>query len=159
QVHLYFSSLPEDKVPYVNSPGEQYRIRQLLHQLPPHDNEVRYCHALSEDERKELRLFSAQRKREALGRGIVKQLVAPMFCENCEDELQTSDMSVFASRAGPNSCWHPGCFICSVCGEQLVDLIYFHRHGKLYCGRHHAETMKPRCSACDEVNIPNNLKR
>uniref|UniRef100_A0A8D8Q7G3 Protein prickle n=1 Tax=Cacopsylla melanoneura TaxID=428564 RepID=A0A8D8Q7G3_9HEMI len=151
QVHLYFSSLPEDKVPYVNSPGEQYRIRQLLHQLPPHDNEVRYCHALSEDERKELRLFSAQRKREALGRGIVKQLVAPMFCENCEDELQTSDMSVFASRAGPNSCWHPGCFVCSVCGEQLVDLIYFHRHGKLYCGRHHAETMKPRCSACDEI--------
>ena len=41
QVHLYFSVLPEDKVPYVNSVGEKYRIRQLLHQLPPHDNEVR----------------------------------------------------------------------------------------------------------------------
>lgn len=41
QVHQYYSSLPEDKVPYVNSPGEKYRIKQLLHQLPPHDNEVR----------------------------------------------------------------------------------------------------------------------
>ena len=40
QVHQYYSSLPEDKVPYVNSPGEKYRIKQLLHQLPPHDNEV-----------------------------------------------------------------------------------------------------------------------
>ena len=40
QVHLYFSALPEDKVPYVNSVGEKYRIKQLLHQLPPHDNEV-----------------------------------------------------------------------------------------------------------------------
>ncbi len=42
QVHLYFSTLPEDKVPYVNSVGEKHRIKQLLHQLPPHDNEVRY---------------------------------------------------------------------------------------------------------------------
>ena len=41
QVHLYFSTIPEDKIPYVNSSGEKYRIKQLLHQLPPHDNEVR----------------------------------------------------------------------------------------------------------------------
>ena len=34
------SSLPEDKIPYINSAGEKYRIKQLLHQLPPHDNEV-----------------------------------------------------------------------------------------------------------------------
>ena len=81
QVHLYFSVLPEDKVPYVNSAGERYRVKQLLHQLPPHDNEVRYCHSLSDEERKELRLFSAQRKREALGRGSVRQLAAPMPCE------------------------------------------------------------------------------
>lgn len=81
-MHLYFSALPEDKVPYVNSIGERYRVRQLLQQLPPHDNEVRYCHALSDEERKELRLFSAQRKREALGRGNVKQLPSPMPCES-----------------------------------------------------------------------------
>lgn len=40
QVQMYFACLPEDKVPYVNSPGEKHRIRQLLYQLPPHDNEV-----------------------------------------------------------------------------------------------------------------------
>jgi hypothetical protein len=56
-------------------------VRQLLHQLPPHDNEVRYCHSLSDEERKELRLFSAQRKREALGRGSVRQLPAAMTCD------------------------------------------------------------------------------
>ena len=42
QVHLFFSTLPDDKVPYVNSVGEKYRVKQLLHQLPPHDNEVRW---------------------------------------------------------------------------------------------------------------------
>ncbi|CAB3219693.1 unnamed protein product [Arctia plantaginis] len=81
QVHLYFSALPEDKVPYVNSVGERYRLKQLLQQLPPQDNEVRYCHALSDEERKELRLFSAQRKRDALGRGQARQLHAPAPCD------------------------------------------------------------------------------
>ena len=40
QVRLYFSQLPDDKVPYVNSAGERYRVKQLLQQLPPQDNEV-----------------------------------------------------------------------------------------------------------------------
>ena len=71
---MYFSQLPEERVPYLNSVGEKTRIRQLLQQLPPHDNEVRYCHALSEEERHELRMFSAQRKRDALGRGQVRTL-------------------------------------------------------------------------------------
>ena len=61
------------------------------------------------------------------------------------------DMAVMASRCGPSRCWHPSCFVCCVCRELLVDLIYFYREGRLYCGRHHAETLKPRCSACDEV--------
>ena len=85
QVHLYFSTLPEDKVPYVNSVGEKHRIKQLLHQLPPHDNEVRYCNNLSEDEKKELRLFSAQRKRDALGRGTVKQIPVTIQCPSSCD--------------------------------------------------------------------------
>jgi len=96
QVHVYFSALPEDKVPYVNSVGERYRVRQLLHQLPPHDNEVRYCHSLSDEERKELRLFSAQRKREALGRGSVRQLPAAMTCDAVSSVKATG--TVFASK-------------------------------------------------------------
>ncbi|XP_042898366.1 protein prickle isoform X2 [Parasteatoda tepidariorum] len=151
QVHLYFSGIPEAKVPYVNSVGEKYRIKQLLHQLPPHDNEVRYCNSLHEDEKKELRLFSQQRKKEALGRGTLKQLADPQPCRNCDESISRGDMAVFASRAGPNSSWHPGCFTCSVCKELLVDLIYFFKDGKLYCGRHHAESLKPRCAACDEI--------
>ena len=78
QVHQYFRALPEEKVPYLNSLGEKYRVRQLLQQLPPHDNEVRYCNSLSEEEKHELRMFSAQRKREALGRGTVKPLPLTM---------------------------------------------------------------------------------
>ena len=59
---------------------------------------------------------------------------------------------VFISRAGSSLCWHPACFVCSSCSEILVDLIYFYKEGRVYCGRHHAETLKPRCAACDEVS-------
>ena len=68
------SCLPQNKVPYVNSLGDKHRIRQLLRQLPPQDNKVRYCQLLSDEEKKELWLFSIRRKKEALGRGSVRQL-------------------------------------------------------------------------------------
>ncbi|XP_055503581.1 prickle-like protein 2b isoform X1 [Leucoraja erinacea] len=154
QVHQYYNCLPEDKIPYVNSPGEKYRIKQLLHQLPPHDNEVRYCNSLDEEEKKELRLFSSQRKRESLGRGTVRPFPITMtgaICEQCGGQISGGDIAVFASRAGHGICWHPRCFICSTCNELLVDLIYFYQNGKIYCGRHHAERLKPRCAACDEI--------
>ncbi|XP_068595119.1 prickle-like protein 1a [Brachionichthys hirsutus] len=154
QVQLYFSHLPEDKIPYVNSPGEKFRIKQLLYQLPPHDNELRYCQSLSEEEEKELLLFSVQRKKEALGRGTVKLLPRSLLnnvCEHCGENITGGEMAVFTSRAGPGLCWHPACFACSTCSELLVDLIYFYHDGKIHCGRHHAELLKPRCSACDEI--------
>ncbi|CAD6238660.1 GSCOCG00008507001-RA-CDS [Cotesia congregata] len=153
QVHLYFSSLPEEKIPYVGSAGERERVKQLLQQLPPHDNEARYCSGLSEEEKRELRVFAAQRKREALGRGHASQVERPhgTDCRECNRAITAGEMAIGASRAGPTALWHPACFICCICKQLLVDLIYFWREGRLYCGRHHAETLKPRCCACDEI--------
>nr|XP_057943466.1 prickle-like protein 1a [Doryrhamphus excisus]XP_057943467.1 prickle-like protein 1a [Doryrhamphus excisus] len=154
QVQLYFSCLPEENIPYVNSPAEKLRIKQLLHQLPPHDNQVRYCQALSEEEKKELQMFSIQRKKEALGRGTPKMLPCHRMdsvCEQCGKNINGGEMVVLASRSVPGMCWHPACFTCSTCSELLVDLIYFYHNGKIHCGRHHAELLKPRCTACDEI--------
>ncbi|KAJ8379114.1 hypothetical protein AAFF_G00231190, partial [Aldrovandia affinis] len=69
----------------------------------------------------------------------------------CGGQINGGDIAVFASRAGHVVCWHPHCFVCSMCNELLVDLIYFYQDGKIFCGRHHAECLKPRCSACDEI--------
>ncbi|KAG8041323.1 hypothetical protein G9C98_002311 [Cotesia typhae] len=153
QVHLYFSSLPEEKIPYVGSAGERERVKQLLQQLPPHDNEARYCSGLSEEEKRELRVFAAQRKREALGRGHASQVERPhgTDCRECNRAITAGEIAIGASRAGPTALWHPACFICCICKQLLIDLIYFWREGRLYCGRHHAETLKPRCCACDEI--------
>lgn len=69
----------------------------------------------------------------------------------CGGGINGGEMAIFASRAGSSPCWHPACFVCATCQELLVDLIYFYHNGKILCGRHHAEILKPRCSSCDEV--------
>ena len=75
-------ALPKDKIPYVSSPGEKYRNRQLIFQLPAHDSESQYCNKLSESEKRELKLFNSQRKREALARGLAKQVTSEgLMCE------------------------------------------------------------------------------
>lgn len=104
-MHLFFSTLPESTIPYLNSVGEKHRINSLLSQLPPHDNEPvcfffykfvifnknlnllilknksqRYCQGLSGEETKEFLIFNNQRKREALGRGVVCKSGRSGFC-------------------------------------------------------------------------------
>lgn len=53
--------------------------------------------------------------------------------------------------------FHPNCFTCTTCDELLVDLTYCVYEDKIYCERHYAEILKPRCSSCDEVSNLNLL--
>lgn len=58
-------------------------MKQLLWQLPPHDSDMRYCHQLSSDEKREHINFNTQRKKEALGRGTVRQLPVTLNTTSC----------------------------------------------------------------------------
>lgn len=72
-------------------------------------------------------------------------------CNKCEEEIRIGDVAVVTEKA-KNGSWHPGCFVCSMCNELLVDLVYFHYKNKLYCGRDLATLLGiPRCFACDEL--------
>jgi len=73
------SSLSPGAVPLVGSAGDRNRIRRLLRQLPPHDNDPRYCHVtLSREQEQEFASFCARRKHDALGRGVVRPIVLPV---------------------------------------------------------------------------------
>ncbi|KAJ7415431.1 Prickle-like protein 2 [Pitangus sulphuratus] len=128
QVHQYYSCLPEDKVPYVNSPGEKSRIKQLLHQLPPHDNEVRYCNSLDEEEKRELKLFSNQRKRENLGRGNVRPFPVTMTGAICEQIIFADECTEAEGRH-----WHMKHFCCFECETVLGGQRYIMKDGRPYC--------------------------
>ncbi|XP_013372512.1 PREDICTED: prickle-like protein 4 isoform X3 [Chinchilla lanigera] len=128
-------------------------------QLPEEDPmdisaQERYCLALGEEELAELRLFCAQRKQKALGQGVA-HLVPPELeghmCEKCRQQLKPGEVGVFAAPEGEQRCWHRPCFACQACGQVLMHLIYFYHDGRLYCGRHHAEMLRPRCPACDQL--------
>lgn len=74
-------------------------------------------------------------------------------CHKCKEEIHVGDVAVITEKA-KNAVWHPGCFVCNMCNELLVDLVYFYYKNKLYCGRDLATLLGiPRCFACDEVSI------
>lgn len=78
----------------------------IIHPLCSFPTQVRYCHSLSDEERKELRLFSAQRKREALGRGNVKQCATGRPCDGVSFLLNSSVKEVNSTywTASLNQC-------------------------------------------------------
>nr|CAB3255182.1 testin [Phallusia mammillata] len=147
----YIEALPKDKQPVVGTAGAKYRKKQLMRQLPPHDQEPGECHDLTDQETQEMNLFVKQYRKKALGGGKVEENSKVKSCAECIQPLKVGDVIVWAERAGSEKYWHPGCFVCAECKELLVDLIYFYHEDKIYCGRHYCELHKPRCAACDEL--------
>ncbi|KAL7669105.1 hypothetical protein ACOME3_009774 [Neoechinorhynchus agilis] len=99
-VYQYYSYLPENKIPYINSIGERYRIRQLLLQMPPHDTESKYCQNLTEHEKRTFATFAQQRKENALGRAVVRVIDCENMpaCEKCGINFQKKSLAVCCSR-------------------------------------------------------------
>ncbi|KAL6106269.1 tes [Pungitius sinensis] len=76
-------------------------------------------------------------------------------CHRCQLPMRLGEPAVYAERAGYDKMWHPACFVCCTCQELLVDMIYFWKKGKLFCGRHYGDSEKPRCGGCDELIFSN----
>ncbi|KAK2182432.1 hypothetical protein NP493_354g03033 [Ridgeia piscesae] len=165
KVDDYMDQLDNNKIPKVGSVGEKYRDLQLMLQLPKQDLAADFCKQLSGAvERKAFNEFIDLRDSAAMDVGFVRDNLHHNVttCYNCDGEIDVGELAVFAPKfvddecgRGDNSgaiCWHPACFICCVCEEQLVDLVYCHNDGAIYCQRHYAQLLKPRCAACDERN-------
>lgn len=73
-------------------------------------------------------------------------------CERCKRPIADGEIGVVAPKFGDDVLWHPACFTCDSCKELLVDLTYCVHDEDIFCERHYAEKLKPRCSSCDEVS-------
>lgn len=69
----YIASLPKEKQPIRGTEGGQYRRKQLMRQLPPHDQEPGACHDLTPQEKQEMDVFVTQYREKALGAGVVNE--------------------------------------------------------------------------------------
>ncbi|KAK0093062.1 hypothetical protein PV326_014401 [Microctonus aethiopoides] len=149
KVEEYFSMLPEISVPRLGTPGERHRDRQLATQLPKQDLARAYCRHLDSQHAASADDFMAARNEIALDIGSVQDVVERGHeCGVCHEPLKYGSIAVMASKLGV--LYHPACFQCAHCHELLVDLAYCVHDDILYCERHYAERLKPRCAACDE---------
>lgn len=71
---------------------------------------MRYCQSLSEEEKKELLMFSVQRKKEALGRGTVKLLPRNLLNSICEHVRPVSCMYYLVTCGRVVVVWSCFCF-------------------------------------------------
>ncbi|CAG2122074.1 unnamed protein product, partial [Medioppia subpectinata] len=142
-IEQYFSQLPANKVPRLGTPGEKYRDRQLIVQLPKQDLALAYCKFIEPDNWKLFEDFVNTRNECALDIGFIKICLDKIAeCKNCKKSIATQEIGVVAPKFGEQVSWHPNCFVCNVCEELLVDLTYCAKDGKLFCERHYAETLK-----------------
>ncbi|XP_076753220.1 four and a half LIM domains protein limpet isoform X9 [Xylocopa sonorina] len=150
KVEEYFSMLPEISVPRLGTSGERYRDRQLAIQLPKQDLARAYCRHLNPKHASSADDFMAARNEIALDIGSVQEVLErDLDCGGCHAPLKEGTLAVSASKLG--LLYHPYCFRCMECKELLVDLAYCVHDDTLFCERHYAEQLKPRCAACDEL--------
>lgn len=102
QVRHYFDSLPVDKVPKINTVGEQYREQQLSYQWPKQDLALSYCHHIESQNSGSYEDFVGGRNEIALDIAYVKEVVgssnSPLDCVNCDENIDQGDMAVIAPK-------------------------------------------------------------
>ncbi|XP_071983569.1 LIM and cysteine-rich domains protein 1 isoform X2 [Engystomops pustulosus] len=163
----YMELIPKKLQPVAGTEGAQYRRLQLVKQLPAYDYNPQHCKGLrTEGEKAAMEAFVKQYKEDVMG---VAEVALPCstkqdqnstaeedgkkdyLCEICQSLLPPDAPAVYADRAGYKKQWHPACFMCCQCREPLVNLIYFWKDNRLWCGRHYCDSERPRCTGCDEM--------
>lgn len=152
QIDVYMRKLSKDEVPKARTDGAKFRARQIVYQLPRQDFNGKHAKFLKEDSQYQFGELRSVCVEEAAGVGGVRaSIFMAMNCAGCNSSMVAGDMAVFTDRMGPSKCWHPQCFRCCVDNALLCDMIYFAYDESLYCARHWAEQIKPRCNGCEEL--------
>ncbi|XP_057306957.1 prickle planar cell polarity protein 3-like isoform X2 [Hydractinia symbiolongicarpus] len=150
-VEAFMCSLHPDKVPsFKNHDGIKYHNKQLMRQIPLQDSNFENITTLSSKEKYLLDAFKRERDAE-MATAKVMRSTDYHKCSSCRRSINAGDVCVNAVKLGDSAVWHPSCFSCATCEEMLADLIYCFRDGQIFCLRHHAEQIKPRCCMCDEL--------
>ncbi|KAH0821614.1 hypothetical protein GEV33_001177 [Tenebrio molitor] len=68
-------------------------------------------------------------------------------CEKCSRTIgiDSKDLSYKDKH------WHEACFLCTTCGESLVDRQFGSKGDRIYCGRCYDEQFASRCDGCHEI--------
>ncbi|XP_016965394.1 prickle planar cell polarity protein 3 isoform X5 [Drosophila biarmipes] len=151
RINRYFEQLPDEAVPRLGSEGACSRERQISYQLPKQDLSLEHCKHLEVQHEASFEDFVTARNEIALDIAYIKDAPFDEHCAHCDNEIAAGELVVAAPKFVESVMWHPKCFTCSTCNLLLVDLTYCVHDDKVYCERHYAEMLKPRCAGCDEL--------
>ncbi|XP_043648977.1 prickle planar cell polarity protein 3 isoform X3 [Drosophila teissieri] len=151
RINRYFEQLPDELVPRLGSEGACSRERQISYQLPKQDLSLEHCKHLEVQHEASFEDFVTARNEIALDIAYIKDAPYDEHCAHCDNEIAAGELVVAAPKFVESVMWHPKCFTCSTCNQLLVDLTYCVHDDKVYCERHYAEMLKPRCAGCDEL--------
>lgn len=98
QIHRYFETLPEEKVPKIDSIGERYREKQIAYQLPKQDLALSYCKHIEPQHNASYEDFVTARNELALDIGYVTDATVTTNCVECDGKIQSGDMAVIAPK-------------------------------------------------------------
>ncbi|XP_035207595.1 prickle planar cell polarity protein 3-like isoform X2 [Stegodyphus dumicola] len=149
----FFQGFPEEKIPKVSYEGQEYRLRQIIKQIPLSDISPDHCRFVNPEDAQDVAALHRDLKHLSLRIGFAERWKKgmPLQCPTCLLLIEGAELVVLPA-AGSARVYHPSCFVCSVCLEFLVDLIHcIDVKGDVYCIRHYCEKMKFRCHACDEL--------
>ncbi|KAG5873849.1 hypothetical protein JTB14_014789 [Gonioctena quinquepunctata] len=68
-------------------------------------------------------------------------------CEKCSRTIgiDSKDLSYKDKH------WHEACFLCTTCGESLVDKQFGSKGDRIYCGSCYDQQFASRCDGCHEI--------
>ncbi|KAJ8969222.1 hypothetical protein NQ317_002519 [Molorchus minor] len=178
-VDQYYSTLPSEDVPKLGTVGETNRSKRLVRQLPQKDLSLSACKFVESEHTTSYQDFVTGRNQVALDIGMAKPAPPNSECVHCTKPIDGHQPVVtlrdwespfgilrvsrytkkyklvlrcLAMRGSePNSTDRDNEYArCTTCDDLLVDLAYCVYEDNIYCERHYAEKMKPRCAGCDE---------
>ena len=50
---------------------------------------------------------------------VIQQSEQQWCCRKCSQPIEAGTVAIFAERAGSDKCWHPQCFVCSICNASF----------------------------------------
>nr|XP_046919388.1 calponin homology and LIM domain-containing protein-like [Dermatophagoides farinae] len=168
----------DEKIDICFSEGVSYWKQLFQRQFPRCDTTVENCqHLLSTtiDDKRKIRLLELlmlDRDKYALDIGQCKTITTMnQICAYCCQTIHMNNLAIYCERIDDNGAtdddddddgssqqtntFHPNCFRCYYCDEQLAYNIYCSRNNRPYCERHYMDSLLPRCSYCDELIMAN----
>ncbi|KAG9508990.1 Protein prickle, partial [Fragariocoptes setiger] len=103
-IGAFFAKFPKDKVPLIDTPGDEYRTRQIDYQLPAQDMALEYCKYVdTNDARHSYHEFITQRSTKALDVGHAVRLIDAKYRATSPTDMD-STLVVSSSSSSSSSC-------------------------------------------------------